>query len=47
VEFDITFPADYHSKDFAGRKVFFVTTVFKIEKAIKPDWNEEFIEKLR
>ncbi|EKD65926.1 MAG: hypothetical protein ACD_49C00074G0003 [uncultured bacterium (gcode 4)] len=47
VEFDITFPKDYHSKDFAGRKVFFVTTVFKIEKAIKPEWNEEFVEKLR
>ncbi|EKE26133.1 MAG: Trigger factor [uncultured bacterium (gcode 4)] len=47
VEFEITFPADYHSPDFASRKVYFMTTVFNIEKAKKPEWNEEFIEKLR
>ncbi|EKE27389.1 MAG: hypothetical protein ACD_3C00215G0007 [uncultured bacterium (gcode 4)] len=47
VEFDITFPADYHSKDFQSRKVYFVTTVFNIEKAIAPEWTPEFIEKLR
>lgn len=47
VEFDIVFPKDYHSKDFAGRKVYFITTIFKLEKAKKPEWTEDFIEKLR
>ncbi|MDD2565225.1 MAG: trigger factor [Candidatus Gracilibacteria bacterium] len=47
VEFDITFPEDYHSKDFASRKVFFMSTIFSIEKAVGPEWNEEFIEQLR
>ena len=47
VEFDITFPADYHSVEFKNRKVFFMTTIFKIEKAHTPEWTPEFIEKLR
>ena len=47
VEFDITFPVDYHSEEFKSRKVFFMTTIFKIEKAHKPEWTPEFIEKLR
>lgn len=47
VEFDITFPADYHSPDFAGRKVFFSTTITKIEKPSVFEWTEEFIESIR
>ncbi len=47
VEFEITFPADYHSKDFQSRKVYFVTTIFSIEKAVAPEWTPDFIEKLR
>ncbi len=47
MEFEITFPADYHSEEFKSRKVFFMTTVFRIEKAHKPEWTPEFIEKLR
>lgn len=47
VEFDITFPADYHSEEFKNRKVFFMTTIFRIEKAHGPEWTPEFIEKLR
>lgn len=47
VEFEITFPKDYHADAFRGRKVFFVTTVFKLEKPHKPEWTEEFIERLR
>ncbi|MDQ1343431.1 MAG: Trigger factor [Patescibacteria group bacterium] len=46
-EFEITFPKDYHAEAFKGRKVFFVTTVFKLEKPHKPEWTEEFIERLR
>lgn len=47
VEFDITFPTEYHSPDFAWRKVFFLTTIFSVEKSTKPQWTEEFIEQLR
>ncbi len=47
VEFEITFPKDYHADAFKGRKVFFVTTVFRLEKPHKPEWTEEFIERLR
>lgn len=47
VEFEITFPKDYHADAFKGRKVFFVTTVFKLEKPHAPEWTEEFIERLR
>jgi FKBP-type peptidyl-prolyl cis-trans isomerase (trigger factor) len=47
VEFEITFPKDYHSIDFQSRKVFFVTTIFNVEKALKPEWTPDFIEKLR
>jgi trigger factor len=47
VEFDITFPADYHADEFKSRKVFFMTTIFSIEKPVKPEWTPEFIEKVR
>ncbi|MDD2515674.1 MAG: trigger factor [Candidatus Gracilibacteria bacterium] len=47
VEFDITFPTNYHSADFAGKKVFFMTTIFKIERAGEFQWTEEFIEGIR
>lgn len=45
--FDITFPKDYHSEDFKGRKVHFVVNVEKVEKPHAPEFNEDFIEKLR
>jgi trigger factor len=47
VAFDITFPKDYHSDDFKGRKVHFVANIEKIEKPHTPEFTEEFIEKLR
>lgn len=47
VEFEITFPADYHAEAFKSRKVYFMTTIFKLEKATKPEWTLEFIEQLR
>ncbi len=47
VEFDITFPKDYHSEAFKNRKVFFMTTIFKLEKPHTPTWDEAFIERLR
>lgn len=47
VVFDITFPADYHSEEFKGRKVHFVVNVEKVEKPHAPEFTEDFIEKLR
>ncbi len=47
VEFDITFPKDYHSDLFKGRQVFFMTTIFRVEKPHAPEWTPEFIEQLR
>jgi trigger factor len=45
--FNITFPTDYHSEEFKGRKVYFVANIEKLEKPHTPEFNEEFIEKLR
>jgi trigger factor len=44
---DITFPKDYHNKDFANKKTIFKTGVKRIEKSIKPEFTPEFIEQLR
>ncbi len=46
VEFEVTFPKDYHSADFAGKNAFFSVTVLSVEYPHKTDWNEEFIERL-
>ncbi len=45
--FNITFPKDYHSEEFKSRKVYFVANVEKLEKPHTPEFDEEFIEKLR
>ncbi len=47
VAFDITFPKDYHSAEFQGRKVHFVASIEKIEKPHTQEFTEDFIEKLR
>jgi trigger factor len=47
VAFDITFPKDYHSDDFKGRKVHFTASVEKVEKPHVQELDEDFIEKLR
>lgn len=47
VAFDITFPKDYHSEEFQGRKVHFTAKVEKIEKPHTPEFTPDFIEKLR
>lgn len=47
LDLDITFPKDYHNKDFASKKTIFKTSVKKIEKSIKPEFTPEFIEQLR
>lgn len=46
VEFDVTFPEDYHSADFAGKSAFFSCTILSVEYPHKPQWNEEFIERV-
>lgn len=47
LELDITFPDDYHNKDFAWKKTKFKVKIKKLEKAVKPEFTEEFIEQLR
>lgn len=44
---DIDFPKDYHNAEFAGLKTKFDVEVIKLEKATKPEFTPEFIEKLR
>lgn len=44
--FDITFPKDYHKKDFQNKKVTFDALVHMVQEPKEPELNEEFIEKL-
>jgi trigger factor len=44
---DITFPADYHSPDFAGKKTLFRVSIKKVEKSVIPEFTPEFIKNLR
>ncbi|MCK9185997.1 trigger factor [Candidatus Gracilibacteria bacterium] len=45
-EFDLKFPKDYPKKDFQGKKVHFKVEAKRLENAIEPEVNEEFIEKM-
>jgi trigger factor len=45
-EFDITFPKDYGKKDFQNKKLKFKVEVKRVEEAIMPELNEEFVEKM-
>jgi len=45
-EFTITFPKDYHKKDFQNKKVLFKIELKRIEEKIKQELNEELIEKI-
>lgn len=47
IELPVTFPKDYHSPDFAGKKTTFKVTMKKLEKAVKPEFTPEFIKNLR
>ena len=44
--FDMTFPADYHGKDVAGKQVTFTITVHAVEEAHLPEVNAEFAKSL-
>jgi len=45
-EFEIAFPKDYHAKHLAGEKVKFKIKLNKLEEAVAPEINDEFIEKV-
>ena len=47
VGFDITFPADYHSEAFKNKTVYFSVKIEAVEKPHTPEFDEDFIEKLR
>jgi trigger factor len=44
--FDMTFPADYHGKDVAGKQVTFTIAVHVVEEAHLPEVNAEFAKSL-
>src|SRR3954470_8923668 len=44
--FDLTFPADYHGKDVAGKKASFNLTVKKLEEPQLPELDAEFAKSL-
>lgn len=41
----VTFPADYHQKDLAGKKTKFAITVNEVKEISKPEFNDEYIKK--
>jgi trigger factor len=41
--FDMTFPADYHGKDVAGKQVTFTITVHKVEAPQLPEVDADFV----
>lgn len=45
-EFELTFPKEYHKKDFQNKKVLFKVEVKRLEEGKKPELNEEFVEKV-
>jgi len=47
LKLNITFPEDYHNKDFAWLKTNFSVKIKKIKKAVAPEFTEEFIKNLR
>lgn len=44
--FDMTFPADYHGKNVAGKQVTFTVTLNKVEEAHLPELDEAFARSL-
>jgi trigger factor len=40
--FDVTFPADYHAKPLAKKKVTFAVTVNKVQEVIEPKLDDDF-----
>jgi trigger factor len=44
--FDMTFPADYHGKEVAGKQVTFTITAHSVEEAHLPEVNAEFAKSL-
>lgn len=38
----VTFPAEYHSKDLAGKDAVFKTEVLRVEASEKPEFNDDF-----
>ena len=44
--FDMTFPADYHSKDLAGKKVNFTVTLNTVEASHLPEIDTEFVQSI-
>lgn len=46
VDVNVTFPADYHAKDLAGKKALFKTKIKELRKVVKPELNDDFAKSL-
>lgn len=46
VDVNVSFPADYHAKDLAGKKALFKVDVKELRKVVKPELNDEFAKTL-
>lgn len=46
VDVNVTFPADYHAKDLAGKKALFKVVIKELRKVVKPELNDEFAKSL-
>jgi len=45
VDVNVTFPADYHAKDLAGKKAVFATEIKELRQWKMPEFNDEFAKK--
>jgi len=45
-EFEITFPKDYHKKDFQNKKAIFKVELKRLEEPTQPELNADFAEKV-
>ena len=45
-DLELSFPEDYHAKDFAGKNVTFKVKLHEIKEEVKPKLNDEFVKSL-
>ncbi len=44
--FPITFPADYHAADYAGKEFFFTVKILAVKEKVLPEVDDAFVKKL-
>lgn len=43
-DIDITFPADYHAEELAGKPVVFKVKVHEVKETVVPEKDDEFVK---